>query len=188
MSNFENIQEDLLADVLQAQEAEESDNSSSDEEGTRSSYRSTFHYEYLEKVLADIKEEIKGSTPHRQKLPNCYRDKSFWVRAPDPIFSLSTEQVVDPLNWCKPDVFVWLPRLMSPPPKLKCPQCHATNEVIKDYPHPRKVVDVDRCYYLLTSRHECKNPVCKSKLVIPTIYCRVKNLKLKFNRNFSCYE
>jgi hypothetical protein len=148
--------ENLVADLLEAQQMEEGPNSA------RQAYRSTYHYEYLQGIHSQIMEQIKDSSPTNIKPPSCYKNKSFWMRPPNPVFSISSGDVVDPLNWCKPDVFVWLPRLMIPSPKLHYPYCSGTREKIHGYPHPRRVVDVDRCFYLLTTQHECTNPLCQS--------------------------
>jgi hypothetical protein len=125
----------------------------------RTRYESTFHYQYLQDIRGQVLTQIASGQPE------CYENNTFWIRSPVPVFDLDDAVVVDPLHWCQPDVFVWLPRQFQPRPTLKCPHCSSEHINIKDYPHPRKVVDLDRCYYILTSRHECQGERCGSMFV-----------------------
>ena len=153
-----NIIENLVEDVLFAQDMEE------DGAQQATSYTSTFHYQYLEEIKRQVLTQIGRRAP--SNLPECYESNSFWIKAPVHAFELEDDVVVDPLNWCKPDVFIWLPRYFNPRPTLKCPFCSSEHVNIKDYPHPRKVVDLDRCYYIVTSRHHCQSSLCGSMFLI----------------------
>jgi hypothetical protein len=89
----------------------------------------------------------------------CYRNNSLWIRAPCPILEIKD---MDPDVFYKPDVFVWLPNLLEYGLKLTCPNCCSNkNTCIHGWPSKpaRRIVAMDRCYYMIAQHMQCKS--CK---------------------------
>lgn len=163
------IDEELVEEILMEQgaEQEEGDEESDSDEPSRRPVTRTAHTEYLEQIQATVKQQMASNKalPRNVKQPSCYLDgASFWMRAASPTFLKRRDGIADPYKWCRPDVFIWLPKLFKPSPALICPGCFSSEEVINGYPHPRRVVDLDTCYYIMTSQHRCKR--CGSKFIV----------------------
>jgi hypothetical protein len=104
---------------------------------------------YLEMQAREVKKDISGW--YR-------RNKSCWLRPRDPFFAA----IIKAKDFYVPDLFVWLPRGFGV--DISCPNCNAVygngNIEVKGYPPPRRIVALDRCYYLLTSQHQCNRCKC----------------------------
>lgn len=126
-----------------------------DEENSEDEASNGMIKEYLEQVRSKIKDQVKV-----YEAPKCYLSdtQSFWYRPKSPIFN---QKKFDPGEYCQPDVFIWLPRLIDKNLKLHCPHCADNQTIVKDWPMPRRVISLTNVYYILCRRYECKK--CKSK-------------------------
>ncbi|KAJ7017554.1 hypothetical protein C8F04DRAFT_979056 [Mycena alexandri] len=114
---------------------------------------------YLGSIKAKLTSEMSGNS-----WPTCYTQGSFWIHPPAPIFALVKQ--VNPAPLYYPSVFVWLPHLFKLGTVLTCSnkECqhyHSTHHPItfkgyNDKPIARRVVALDRVYYVLTVRFHCK--------------------------------
>jgi hypothetical protein len=103
---------------------------------------------YLEEVL----QKVKSQTDDDTEQPNCYKDGTFWIRPPNPIF----KNLGRPMEYSLPDVFVWLPYFLLAEKKLKCTLCKKTDHVqAKDWCFPRRVIGLEKPYYILTKSFRC---------------------------------
>jgi hypothetical protein len=104
--------------------------------------------EYLSKVLQDVKSQTNKDTEN----PKCYNEGTFWIRPRDPIF----RHIGKPIEYSLPKVFVWLPYFLLPEKKLKCINCKETANVnVKEWCFPRRVIDLEDPYYILSKRFKC---------------------------------
>jgi len=76
-----------------------------------------------------------------------YAPSSFWVRPPEPVVSLS-RHIFDPLILYRPRVFLWLPHFFVT--VLHCPRCITGVLEKNGAVAPRRIVDDDGCYYIVT--------------------------------------
>jgi hypothetical protein len=87
------------------------------------------------------------------------KNMSCWARPKDPAY----ENFVKAKSFYYPDVFVWLPRGFDV--DICCPYCHVVygngNIEVKGYPPPRRIIGMDKCYYLMTTQHQCNRCSCK---------------------------
>ena len=123
------LNEELAEEISRAQEGEDedgdeditSDGSPPKKDPKSRAYTQTFHYEYLQSTLSEVKQQI-SSGPKR---PLCYMDRSFWIPAFNPTLTDGAEK--QPRTWCLPDVFVWLPRytIHSLPIHRQCLPLHS---------------------------------------------------------------
>ncbi|KAJ7452542.1 hypothetical protein FB451DRAFT_1374025 [Mycena latifolia] len=117
---------------------------------------------YLSALKDQFDREIRFSTK-----PNCYQNGTFWVHPRDPYFSLEksgrTETGVTPSSLYLPSVFLWLPDCLHTG-ELKCsnPVCQKARTGValspkgwNDNPIARRVVGLDRVYYVMTKRVQC---------------------------------
>ncbi|KAJ7174303.1 hypothetical protein C8R46DRAFT_88386 [Mycena filopes] len=125
----------------------------------------------IKTYLSGIKDQIISELKMTQKV-KCYDEGTFWMHPRDPYFALQksgkspTGVTPDSLYW--PSVFVWLPEYLHKNGLaalgLKCPnsacQKHHTGVSLSpkgwnDDPIARRVVGLDRVYYVLTRRVQC---------------------------------
>jgi hypothetical protein len=105
-------------------------------------------------------------------MPFCYRENSFWVRKPDPIFALrnsaKTDEGLNPTVLYYPDVFVWLPHTIDRRPltcqNKNCSRYQDSEKRLKDKGWPdtpiaRKVIGLECNYYIMTKRFYCQKDV-----------------------------
>ncbi|KAJ7441641.1 hypothetical protein B0H11DRAFT_2204716, partial [Mycena galericulata] len=98
------------------------------------------------------------------KWPKCYEAGSFWIHPPAPIFAL--QKSLKPADLYYPSVFIWFPHLMKFGTILtcqnkECPHFKSTHRPLEikgynDKPLARRVVSLDRVYYVMTNRIHCK--------------------------------
>ncbi|KAJ7486906.1 hypothetical protein FB451DRAFT_1082409, partial [Mycena latifolia] len=90
---------------------------------------------------------------------------SFWIHPPAPFFALQ-EKDLKPTGLYYPSVFIWFPHLFKLGSTLTCPNrgcahfqsTHRPLEIkgFNDKPLARRVIGLDRVYYVLTMRIQCK--------------------------------
>ncbi|KAJ7436935.1 hypothetical protein FB451DRAFT_1453390, partial [Mycena latifolia] len=90
---------------------------------------------------------------------------SFWIHPPAPFFALQ-EKDLKPTGLYYPSVFIWFPHLFKLGTTLTCPNqgcahfqsTHRPLEIkgFNDKPLARRVIGLDRVYYVLTMRIQCK--------------------------------
>ncbi|KAG2208408.1 hypothetical protein INT45_006300 [Circinella minor] len=89
---------------------------------------------------------------------------TFWIEPPSPYFALYSGPA-NPKKLYYPRVFLWSPnRLVTT--VLKCPDCRQklNSKGFNTNPRPRRVVDIDSCFYVMSSRYRCTNKSCKTSL------------------------
>jgi hypothetical protein len=118
------------------------------EEGTGAG---AVHLDYLNLIQSKIKKEIQ-----KDRKVHCISYGNSWIYPDDPV-AKSNDSCVDPSHFYIPPVFVWLPRMIWSHLKMPCPVCKNCNTEVHDWPPPRRVVDLDKCYYILTRRYKCRD-------------------------------
>ncbi|KAL0956751.1 hypothetical protein HGRIS_002870 [Hohenbuehelia grisea] len=89
----------------------------------------------------------------KHKRPDCYRERTFWVRPRDPIFALdhawATTPRFSPTELYHLPVFVWLPDFIPDRQIASNVQSYNSN------PIARRVRSLHSDYFLLTNRYRC---------------------------------
>ncbi|CDO73771.1 hypothetical protein BN946_scf185015.g99 [Trametes cinnabarina] len=133
----------------------------------RSSMPTWLAHEYT--VIRDkLKAEISStSSKSIVGIPRCYQQGRFDEGSLDPYLSSRQTFQVDPAIFYRPTWFVWLPHCLLGD-RIPCPACKAAGRRTRDgktcflhqlgWPKtPRRVVDVDRCLYIVGYRYRCSN-------------------------------
>jgi hypothetical protein len=107
---------------------------------------------YVEGLIGNFKRSIASEA----NLIRAYSSATVngWIHAPDPLF---TGSGADWKKYVYPDVFVWLPRAFANV-KIECPSCGSTNTKANGWPSKpiaRRVVNLDKCYFLVGRRQVC---------------------------------
>ncbi|KAI9249771.1 hypothetical protein BDA99DRAFT_217405 [Phascolomyces articulosus] len=128
------------------------DNVENDENYNEAPFLKTYFSEVQKRVL-------KSFNGKQRNEPKEYANKSFWIEPPSPFFALRIGHS-NPTELYKPRIFLWVPHLLASKP-LKC-TCKSTMVVksFNDKPHARRVVDIDRCFYIMSIRYKCSNDKC----------------------------
>jgi hypothetical protein len=92
--------------------------------------------------------------------PHLYeRDQTFWLPQTSNYFILHRTTKPRPSQLYNPRFFYWDPDCLLEG-GLKCPLCKASLRH-HGYARPRRVVDLENCFYMIGQRHicpQCKNP------------------------------
>ncbi|KAL9536894.1 hypothetical protein MBANPS3_012276 [Mucor bainieri] len=99
--------------------------------------------------------------------PKEYKTGDLWARK-RPMSAFSLLNQLDASTFYEPDTFLWFPHLLlgfDKSKSLRCPECNHELCVkgFNDESIARRIIDVDRSFYLLTIRYECKNKDITSK-------------------------
>ncbi|KAG2191633.1 hypothetical protein INT47_000544, partial [Mucor saturninus] len=112
-------------------------------------------YHYFEEVQKRLTEEA---------MPAEYNNSTFWIRPMQPFFALLKNKPVEYLY--RPDIFLWIPHLLlnNKINDLHCPTCKSPIKTkgFNKKTHARRIIDLDRCFYILTKRYRCLNSICGS--------------------------
>jgi hypothetical protein len=113
----------------------------------------TWLYDFFIKELGPRMQEKEG---RELKQPLEYaKNSSFWVEPKDPIFALAHHKFNVP-GLFMPRIFLWLPHFFVK--KLLCPSCDSEKALEKNgIARPRRIVDLDQCYWLVTWRYQCRH-------------------------------
>ncbi|KAG2215881.1 hypothetical protein INT45_006788 [Circinella minor] len=147
-------------------QCDDDDNSSSEAEDDKTVEDDSINYveapiltEYFEKLQNRIvKDGKQGPQEYDQK------HNTFWIEPPSPYFALYSGPA-DPKKLYYPRVFLWSPhRLVIT--VLKCPDCRQklNSKGFNTNPRACRVVDIDSCFYIMSSRYRCTNQSCKTSL------------------------
>ena len=79
---------------------------------------------------------------------------TFWIQPPEPVISLSSHQF-DPSILYRPRVFLWLPHFMVK--DLMCPNCKKQILEKNGACPPRRIVDIEDSFYIVTWAYYCRN-------------------------------
>ncbi|OBZ79508.1 hypothetical protein A0H81_01196 [Grifola frondosa] len=120
-------------------------------------------YENTRERLAD---EMRKNVSRR---PTCYDRGTFTEGPICAFFSVDRKFQPTPEDFYHPTYFVWLPHLLID--RIPCPACMSVSRLSKDghpvylrangWPKsPRRVVDLERCLYLIGYRYYCPNSTC----------------------------
>ncbi|KAL7410044.1 hypothetical protein BDY24DRAFT_444398 [Mrakia frigida] len=109
-------------------------------------------YDYFSNEITHLLGQKEGV---RTKKPPSFDAGSFWIHPPDPVFTLLSRNINLPLLY-RPRVYLHLPHLLV---HLRCPRCKGSLE-INDKSPPRRVVDVEDNFYIVTPRYYCRK-TCK---------------------------
>ncbi|KAG2220944.1 hypothetical protein INT45_010697, partial [Circinella minor] len=153
-------------EVEDMHQCDDDDNSSSEAEDDKTVEDDSIDYveapiltEYFEKLQNRIvKDGKQGPQEYDQK------HNTFWIEPPSPYFALYSGPA-DPKKLYYPRVFLWSPhRLVTT--VLKCPDCRQklNSKGFNTNPRARRVVDIDSCFYIMSSRYRCTNKSCKTSL------------------------
>ena len=118
--------------------------------------------------LSSVKDKLQSEITNYTK-PDCYRNNTFWILPPDPYFALcksySSAGGLDPSGLYYPKVFVWLPEYLGAKRSITCQTkgCIYYQDIKNpmqpkgwnDDPVARRVVGLDRNYYIITKRLHC---------------------------------
>ncbi|KAJ7220545.1 hypothetical protein GGX14DRAFT_559337 [Mycena pura] len=115
----------------------------------------TWFKEQLKAVLADLKHDLAAVGLSRH-----YKNGSFWIRGKALRFLLGNKLNLKPEDTFTCDFFLWDPlSILTTSFRLPCPNpdCHGhhlTREGVVD--RPRRVVDLDCCFYLIGYSYGCR--------------------------------
>ncbi|KAI8148040.1 hypothetical protein BJV82DRAFT_664371 [Fennellomyces sp. T-0311] len=104
------------------------------------------NYGALAKYFLDIQDRIKDKD---NGYPREYAAGNFWVEPKASHFALQDQDILNPEPLYYPRVFLWFPHLLVDQLKLD------DKGFYKD-PHARRVVDLQRCFYIMSRRYKCK--------------------------------
>ncbi|KIM34849.1 hypothetical protein M413DRAFT_32970 [Hebeloma cylindrosporum] len=119
---------------------------------------------WLSDDYADARERIAAEmrqNPSRK--PTCYDKGSFFDNSPSPFFAADRKFQPTPHDFHKAEYFIWLPHLLVD--RIPCPECLTTSRKGRNGVKPvyvtnngwpkgaRRVVDVDRCVYIIGYRY-----------------------------------
>jgi len=112
------------------------------------------HDQYLKEVIESVKMKMKQQSYSFYKSNN----QQFWIRPPDPTFiqQYDTDGKISPIHFYKPDIFVLFPFTLYS--QIHCPNCLEERKLSKLHLHGyryRRVLSLDRYYYLLYRRLHC---------------------------------
>lgn len=88
-----------------------------------------------------------------------------WIMPPDPVITLRAA-LMDGKNpspdvFYYPRIYIFEPHVMYPGIKVACPLCNKESKP-KGWAHsPRRIVDMDDCFFLQSRRYECTSESCK---------------------------
>ena len=100
-------------------------------------------------------------------LDTAIKKGQFWIVPDDPSSvlrqSLAKGLVPSPDMFYHTKIFIFDPSIMYPEVPLCCPACHGHDISVKGWvDKPRRIVDVDECYYLFSRRMHCKSKKCNT--------------------------
>ncbi|KAJ7602432.1 hypothetical protein FB45DRAFT_702231, partial [Roridomyces roridus] len=116
---------------------------------------------YLTGLKSQLHNELEGGG----KWPKCYDSGSFWIHPPAPFFTL--QKKVAPSSLYFPSVFIWMPHLIKlGGAELTCSNVleqeaqstlrPLTRKGFNDKPLARRVIGLDRIYYIMTVCMQCR--------------------------------
>ncbi|KAF7323784.1 3'-5' exonuclease domain-containing protein [Mycena kentingensis (nom. inval.)] len=107
----------------------------------------------LSPILADLRQALKSRGRSRQ-----YESGTFWIRAKSPWFMLNKANL-KPVHTFACDFFVWDPlSILGTSYRLRCPTPGCTHHLTREgvVERPRRVVDLDRCFWLIGYVYGCR--------------------------------
>lgn len=118
------------------------------------------HSSAVAQYLRVVTSEVARNGSHlRERLKQGY----LWVEKPDPSIALvkklsSGMHAVTPVDFYRPDVFLYFPQLVFPSVEMRCPvsSCMSTEQIRHGLSKPRRVICIDRCFFVITQRMKCK--------------------------------
>ena len=124
---------------------------------------------WLKAEYADFRERIAREIKLKGK-PMCYQQNTFFDGGGSPFFGSHRKFQPSPQDFYKPCFFVWIPHLLIG--RIPCPSCYSAGRkntkgelvLLQAYgwpKAPRRVVDVDRCIFIIGHRYACVHPQCK---------------------------
>ena len=157
----------LDADVVEAvpddEELDGSIPSNKHERSAMPNWLKTDYADTRERLVHEIK-----SNPSR--MPTCYERNMFFDGAVSPFFRSHRKFQPTPEDFYLPCYFVWIPHLLAG--RIPCPSCCSAGRKstkgttiflqARGWPKaPRRVVDLDRCIFVIGHRYACIHPDCK---------------------------
>ncbi|KAH8068402.1 hypothetical protein BXZ70DRAFT_1069038 [Cristinia sonorae] len=126
---------------------------------------------WLKERYDDVREQLRAemkANPSRR--PTCYDQGSFYFGPHSAFFPCSQRYQITPEDVDPTTFFVWLPHCLQRE-RIPCPECTAADrkkngETIHlralGWPKlPRRVVDIDKCIYIIGYRYNCVDERCK---------------------------
>lgn len=129
----------------------------------RSTMPTWLHDEYVDARTRLQSEIVKTGRPV------CYENGQFTMTAPPLVFSRVVPYEIEPIDFYRPQFFVWLPHLLQ---RIPCPECKDTKRRTKQgqpvmlrvlgWPkQPRRVVDIEHLVFIIGHRYRCAHDECK---------------------------
>jgi hypothetical protein len=110
------------------------------------------------KPLITMKEKRQLSMPASFTDNGTLSPPSFWIYPPEPAILLSRRRF-DPTLFYRPRIFLWLPHFLVD--DLHCPACKTAILEKNGALRPRRIVDSQDCFYLISWSYYCRKG-CKS--------------------------
>ncbi len=104
----------------------------------------------LSAFLHRVAESAERDTP--DKLPPLYRRGMFWFPRRASYFLLNVPKPSPQALYSEPPLFLWDPLALHPIP---CPSCGARLTRNGHISHPRRVVDLNQCFWMIGYRYRC---------------------------------
>ncbi|KAG1721143.1 hypothetical protein EDB19DRAFT_1859895, partial [Suillus lakei] len=101
--------------------------------------------------------------------PACYENGQFTMTVPPLVFSRVVPYEIEPMDFYRPQFFIWLPHIFH---RIPCPDCKDANRRTKrgqpvmlrilGWPqHPRRVVDLEHLVFIIGHWYYCGHEDCK---------------------------
>lgn len=127
---------------------------------------------WLSQEYADHRERLTAEIrKNAGRKPSCYEQGSFISGPSHPFFSAWDKAQPSPNLFYAPRFEVWIPHLLMKS-RIPCPNCASASRLghnsqpiflnVKGWPKaPRRIVDLERCIYLIGYRYLCPHQLCK---------------------------
>ncbi|KAJ2920858.1 hypothetical protein H1R20_g16236, partial [Candolleomyces eurysporus] len=120
-------------------------------------------YQFFGRVIKPMISRRKKNSldrPPSYETGRAHAPASFWVMPPDPAFMLARREF-NIKNYYQPRVYLWLPHFFAAEHKLTCPNCKAETLEKNGPTPPRRVVDINDNFWIVTWQYYCRKG-CKS--------------------------
>ncbi|KAF8202738.1 hypothetical protein K438DRAFT_1522298, partial [Mycena galopus ATCC 62051] len=107
-------------------------------------------------ILKELHSELKYDLEHEHNQSRHYRQGTFWIHHKS-VWSSLGRTSVKPTDLFSPDFFLWDPlSLLGKGFRISCPEC--THYLTRDgvVSRPRRVVDLDACFWLVGYTYACQ--------------------------------
>ena len=137
-------------------------------ENTKSKVQRSMMPMWLQDEYMDARTHLQSEIAKTGR-PACYNNGQFTMTAPLLVFSRTVPFEIEPIDFYRPQFFVWLPHLFQ---RILCPSCKDMKRSTKQgqpvmlrvlgWPkQPRRIVDLEHLVFIIGHRYRCVHGDCK---------------------------